>query len=164
MRFTSELMLATRELARVRADIAHADTAVISPSSPVQERGAAVRASAYVWLAALLERIVRDSLQATLCEITQLAVPVPRRSGAPKRRTTCFVLLSASTKSYCIYWDRSTPMSTRSSTLDEYRHCATKRAGEGTPRSAMPPRTGQFQHWIHFKKRCLAPGRFRLPV
>lgn len=76
MRFTSELMLATRELARIRADIAHADTAVISPSSPVQERGAAVRASAYVWLAALLERIVRDSLQATLREVTQLAVPV----------------------------------------------------------------------------------------
>ncbi|MBU9453649.1 hypothetical protein KTE10_07325 [Burkholderia multivorans] len=76
MRFTSELMLATRELARIRADIAHADTAVISPSSPIQERGAAVRASAYVWLAALLERIVRDSLQATLREITQLAVPV----------------------------------------------------------------------------------------
>jgi hypothetical protein len=69
-------MLATRELARIRADIAHADTAVISPSSPVQERGAAVRASAYVWLAALLERIVRDSLQATLREVTQLAVPV----------------------------------------------------------------------------------------
>ena len=76
MRFTSELMLATRELARIRADIAHADTAVISPSSPVQERGAAVRASAYVWLAALLERITRDALQATLREITQLAVPV----------------------------------------------------------------------------------------
>jgi hypothetical protein len=76
MRFTSELMLATRELARIRADIAHADTAVISPSSPVQERGAAVRASAYVWLAALLERIARDALQATLREITQLAVPV----------------------------------------------------------------------------------------
>lgn len=76
MRFTSELMLATREIARVRADIAHADTAVISPSSPIQERGAAVRASAYVWLAALLERIVRDALQATLREITQLSVPV----------------------------------------------------------------------------------------
>lgn len=76
MRFISELTLATREIARIRADIAHADTAVISPSSPVQERGAAVRASAYVWLAALLERIVRDALQATLREITLLAVPV----------------------------------------------------------------------------------------
>lgn len=76
MRFTSELTLATRELTRIRADIAHADTAVISPSSPVQERGAAARASAYVWLAALLERIFRDSLKATLREITQLAIPV----------------------------------------------------------------------------------------
>ncbi|WP_312566004.1 MAE_28990/MAE_18760 family HEPN-like nuclease [Diaphorobacter sp.] len=76
MRFTTELMLASRELARIRADIAHADTAVISPSSPVQERGAAVRAWAYVWLAALLERIVRDALQATFREITQLAIPV----------------------------------------------------------------------------------------
>lgn len=75
MRFTAELTLAARELARIRADIAHADAAVISPSSPVQERGAAVRASAYIWLAALLERIVRDALQATLREITLLTVP-----------------------------------------------------------------------------------------
>jgi len=35
-----------------------------------------VRAWAYVWLAALLERIVRDALQATFREITQLAIPV----------------------------------------------------------------------------------------
>ncbi|MBS0405619.1 MAG: hypothetical protein JSS17_04575 [Proteobacteria bacterium] len=76
MRFTSELTLASRELARIRADIVHADTAVISPFSPIQERGAAARASAYVWLAALLERIVGDALQATLREITLLAVPV----------------------------------------------------------------------------------------
>lgn len=75
MRFSAELTLAARELARIRADIAHADAAVISPSSPIQERGAAVRASAYVWLAALLERIVRDALQATLRDISLLAVP-----------------------------------------------------------------------------------------
>lgn len=75
MRFSAELTLAARELARIRADIAHADAAVISPSSPVQERGAAVRASAYVWLAALLERTVREALQATLREISLLAVP-----------------------------------------------------------------------------------------
>lgn len=75
MRFNAELMLAAREIARIKADIAHADAAVISPSSPIQERGAAVRASAYVWLAALLERIVRDALQVTLREISSLAVP-----------------------------------------------------------------------------------------
>lgn len=75
MRFSAELALAVRELARIRADIAHADAAVISPSSPVQDRGAAVRASAYVWLAALLERTVREALQATLREISLLAVP-----------------------------------------------------------------------------------------
>jgi hypothetical protein len=76
MRFSSELTLVDRELARIRAEIVHADVAVISPSSPVQERGAAVRASAYVWLSALLERTVRNALQATLREITLLAVPV----------------------------------------------------------------------------------------
>lgn len=75
MRFTAELILAAREIARITADIAHADAAVISPSSPIQERGAAVRASAYVWLAALLERIVRDALQVTLREISSMAVP-----------------------------------------------------------------------------------------
>ncbi|MCR6666548.1 MAG: MAE_28990/MAE_18760 family HEPN-like nuclease [Methyloversatilis sp.] len=75
MRFTAELTLAARELARIRADITHADAAVISPSSPVQERGAVVRGSSYVWLAALLERIVRDALQATLREISLLSVP-----------------------------------------------------------------------------------------
>lgn len=75
MRFAAELTLTAREIARIRADIAHADSAVISPSSPIQERGAAVRASAYVWLAALLERIVRDALQGTLREISLLAVP-----------------------------------------------------------------------------------------
>lgn len=76
MRFSAELALAVRELARIRADIAHADTAVISSSLSVRERGAAVRASAYVWLAALLERTVRDVLQATLREISLLAVPL----------------------------------------------------------------------------------------
>lgn len=75
MRFSAELALASRELARIRADIAHADTAVISSLSSVRERGAAVRASAYVWLAALLERTVRETLQATLREISLLAVP-----------------------------------------------------------------------------------------
>lgn len=75
MRFTAELTLASRELSRIRADIAHADAAVISALSPIQERGAAVRASAYVWLAALLERIVRGALQTTLREISLLAVP-----------------------------------------------------------------------------------------
>jgi hypothetical protein len=75
MRFSSELTLAARELARIRADIVHADAAVISPSAPIQERCAAVRASAYVWLSALLERIVREALHATLREITLLAVP-----------------------------------------------------------------------------------------
>lgn len=76
MRFTSELTRTTRELARIRAEIAHADAAVISPYSQVRERGAAIRASAYIWLAALLERIVRESLQSTVREITLLAVPV----------------------------------------------------------------------------------------
>lgn len=76
MRFISEITLATREIARIRADIAHADAALISQSSPTQERAAAVRASAYIFLAALLERIVRDALKATLREITLMAVPV----------------------------------------------------------------------------------------
>lgn len=75
MRFNAELTLAIREVARIRADIAHADATLISQYSPAQERGAVVRASAYVWLSALLERIVRDALQATLREISLLSVP-----------------------------------------------------------------------------------------
>lgn len=76
MRFQPELTFVAREVSRIRSDIAHADASLISSSSPVQERGAAVRASAYVWLAALLERVVRDALQATLQEISLLAVPL----------------------------------------------------------------------------------------
>ena len=76
MRFTSQITLAYREIARIKEDIFHADTAAISQYSPIQERGAVTRASAYVLLAALLERIVREALQATLQEITLLCIPV----------------------------------------------------------------------------------------
>lgn len=76
MRYTSELLLADRELARIRSEIMHADAAAISRLTPLQERAAASRAAAYVWLAATLERVVRDALQSTLREITSTAPPL----------------------------------------------------------------------------------------
>lgn len=76
MRFASELSIAAKELSRIRADIAHADVSAISPFTPVQERAAASRAAAYVWLAATLERVVRDALQDTVREISLLGPPL----------------------------------------------------------------------------------------
>lgn len=73
MRFVSEFAFASREIARIRSDILHADAGAISPLSPIHERAASARAAAYVWLAATLERIVRDSIQATFREISVLA-------------------------------------------------------------------------------------------
>lgn len=70
MRFATELGWADREIARVRADLIKADAAEISSSVDVREMAATSKAAAYVWLAAILERIVRDSLQTTLREIS----------------------------------------------------------------------------------------------
>jgi hypothetical protein len=72
-RFGLELSLASRELTRVRQDVAHSDSGVLSALTPVRERAAASRASAYVWLAAMLERVVRDSLVAAFKEISSHA-------------------------------------------------------------------------------------------
>lgn len=76
MRFASELTVADKEIARVRLEVAHADSAVMSPLTPIQERAAASRAAAYVWLAATLERIVRDAIQTTLREISVVSPPL----------------------------------------------------------------------------------------
>ena len=76
MRYAAQLEITERELARIRSEILHADTAAISRISPLQERSAATRAAAYVWLAAMLERVVRDSLRSTLREISAVAVPL----------------------------------------------------------------------------------------
>jgi hypothetical protein len=76
MRFEAEIALASRELSRIRADIAHADVTALSALTPVQERAAAMRAASYVWLASTLERVVRDSIQATLREISASSQPL----------------------------------------------------------------------------------------
>lgn len=70
MRFATEIALVDKELSRIKAEVAHADAAALSLASPVQERAAASRASAYVWLAAVLERVVRSSIQQALLEIS----------------------------------------------------------------------------------------------
>ena len=72
MRFAPEIAFASREIARIRSDIVYADSTAISPLSPIHERAASMRAYAYVWLAAVLERIVRDAVQSTLREISAL--------------------------------------------------------------------------------------------
>lgn len=75
VRFESELSLASREISRIRGEIAHADAIILSPSVGTRERAAAHRAAAYVWLASILERVVRTALQDTLQEISSLAMP-----------------------------------------------------------------------------------------
>ncbi|MGS1104690.1 MAE_28990/MAE_18760 family HEPN-like nuclease [Achromobacter anxifer] len=70
MRFSAEFSLAERELSRLRADISHSDAEALSLLTPVRERAVAMRASAYIWMAAALERVVRDSLAATFREIS----------------------------------------------------------------------------------------------
>jgi hypothetical protein len=72
--FSAELTYAGRELARVRADIAHADVIGLSAPLVERERSAAIRAYVYVWLAAILERVVRDSLRSLVSELSTAAV------------------------------------------------------------------------------------------
>lgn len=67
------MAFASREIARIRSDIVHADSAAISPFNPMHERAASIRAATYVWLAATLERLVREAIQATLREISALS-------------------------------------------------------------------------------------------
>lgn len=73
-RFSSGLTYATREFARVRNDVNHADAAEISSALPIRERSAALKASVYVWLAATLERVVNESLRELLLEINASGV------------------------------------------------------------------------------------------
>ncbi|WP_457356117.1 MAE_28990/MAE_18760 family HEPN-like nuclease [Roseateles sp. P5_D6] len=75
-RFGTELGSAGKELTRIQGEIVHADSIALSPISTQKERAAAQRAAAYVWLAALLERTVRDALKATVREITAAAPPL----------------------------------------------------------------------------------------
>lgn len=76
MRYIAQLEITEKELARIRSEIMHADTAAISRINPLQERAAATRAAAYVWLSAILERVVRESLQSTLREISAASLPL----------------------------------------------------------------------------------------
>lgn len=86
-RFTLELAHASRELTRIRQDISHADVAVLSASLANKERSAVIRAHVYVWLAALLERVVRDSIRDSLRELSALGLP------CNKVRASLFALL-----------------------------------------------------------------------
>jgi hypothetical protein len=86
-RFTDKLAYASRELTRIRHDISHADVVVMSTSLANRERSAVIRAHIYVWLAALLERIVRESIRDSLRELTSLGLP------CIKLRASLFALL-----------------------------------------------------------------------
>lgn len=74
-RFASELALTSRELGRLRGEVTRADVHTLSQGHAAREGAASVRAATYVWLASLLERVVRDVLQATLREINSKLVP-----------------------------------------------------------------------------------------
>lgn len=75
MRFTAELDYSNRELARIRLDLAYADATALSSQMEARERSATIRAHAYVWLAAVLERSVKDAIRSTLRELTALGLP-----------------------------------------------------------------------------------------
>ncbi|WP_141243353.1 MAE_28990/MAE_18760 family HEPN-like nuclease [Bordetella genomosp. 1] len=70
MRFNDELERSSREFARIRTEIQNSDSEALSPLTLVRERAVATRAAAYVWLAATLERIVRDALCTAFREIS----------------------------------------------------------------------------------------------
>lgn len=72
---TSALVDIDSKLRRIRLDIAHADVAVLTASADVRDRSATTRALVYVWLAAALERFVRDALQFLLLELNALCLP-----------------------------------------------------------------------------------------
>lgn len=78
LRFTVELSYTSRELTRIRQDIMHADVSVLTASLQVKERSAVIRAHVYIWLAALLERIVRDAIRDSLRELSALGLPCNR--------------------------------------------------------------------------------------
>jgi hypothetical protein len=86
-RFTAELTYTGRELVRIRHDIAHADVAVLATSAQVKDRSAVIRAHVYVWLAALLERVVRDAIRDSLRELNSLGL------SHNKVRASLFALL-----------------------------------------------------------------------
>lgn len=68
-------VLAESSLSRLKREVGHADLVGLGDSTEVRERAALVRAQVYVWLAALLERFVRDTLQALVTELNSLSVP-----------------------------------------------------------------------------------------
>lgn len=77
LRFTGELALAGREINRIRTDLNHADVSGLGLAAPVpeRERSATIRAYCYIWLAAVLERVVADTLREVLAEINVGALP-----------------------------------------------------------------------------------------
>jgi hypothetical protein len=75
VRFASQLQYASGELGRIRKDIRHADVAVLSAAIDRRERSAITRAYVYVWLAALLERVIRDGIRDALRELASHKVP-----------------------------------------------------------------------------------------
>lgn len=75
LNFAAELAYASRELTRIRADLLHADATGLSHSAQLRERSASTRAYAYIWLAAVLERVVNDALKDVLQELSALTLP-----------------------------------------------------------------------------------------
>ncbi len=66
--------LAESSISRVKREVGHADLVGLGGPSEERDRAALVRAQAYVWLAALLERYVRDILQLLITELNSLSV------------------------------------------------------------------------------------------
>lgn len=78
LRFASELSLLGQELGRIRQDLAHCDGQALGKNPLLQQRAAASKAAAYVWVAAALERVVSDALRSTILEISGLKIPSNR--------------------------------------------------------------------------------------
>jgi hypothetical protein len=76
MRFAQEISELDQEFQRIKSDSHFFDSHAITSSAGARERAAAHRSACYVWLAAILERITKNSLQAAFREINARALPL----------------------------------------------------------------------------------------
>lgn len=75
IRLDNIINAACAAISQIRGDLAGADVHSLSPSLTVRDQSAKVKAWSYVWLAAVNERCVKDTIQALLTEINDSGVP-----------------------------------------------------------------------------------------
>ena len=66
---------ASAAISHIKGDLARADVTALSATATARDESAKVKAWSYVWLAAVNERCVKDTIQSLLTEINASAVP-----------------------------------------------------------------------------------------